>query len=133
MDERQSECRKRKMCHKRGTEAKKEGELLSYKALFKNLRRLGLVVDALAHVVEVHPGVLKAREVVAAVVLETVLGEQLLDARRHLGVAELRHPREQVVLNLVVKVRHEPVHPLAVARVDVRGVHRRVFHLQKER
>ena len=43
-------------------------------------------------------------------VLQSMLGEESLDARSDFRVIDLRHGREQMVLNLEVQVPHEPIH-----------------------
>ena len=56
--------------------------------------------------------------VASLVVLEAVLLEELLDARRDHRVAELRHAGEQMVLDLEVQVAHPPVDELERVGID---------------
>ena len=62
-------------------------------------------------------GAADALHVRARVVLNAVLLEKGLDARRDLGVVVLRHRREEVVLDLEVEVRHPPVYERCASAV----------------
>mmetsp|Transcript_33729 Transcript_33729/g.54302 ORF Transcript_33729/g.54302 Transcript_33729/m.54302 type:complete len:370 (-) Transcript_33729:149-1258(-) len=59
-------------------------------------------------------------------VRDAVLGEELLHPLRDDWVAELRHRREEVVLDLEVEVAHPPVDPLKGAGLHVHRVSRSV-------
>lgn len=56
-----------------------------------------------------------------------MLVEQSLHARGYLRVSELRHGGKQMMLNLEIEVRHEPVHDVEPARLNVRRVQRSVL------
>jgi len=81
------------------------------------LRLLCVCVFVCADVLQVLKRISKARKVAASVVVEPVLLEQSLNAQRGLGMAELRHGREHVVLNLEIQVRHPPVHEPMIREV----------------
>jgi len=70
------------------------------------------------NIVEVLEGVVHGLEIGHGVVVQTMLLAQSLDTGRGLGLTELRHVGEQVVLDLEVQVAHDPVDKDVVGNVD---------------
>ena len=60
--------------------------------------------------------------IISFIVMNVMLRKKLLDSARYLRVTELRHTGEQVVLDLVVQVRHPPVDEVERSRSHIHGM-----------